>query len=175
MTDEERKVYMKEYRKKNKEIIKEQNKEYYERNKKNILKQQKEHKGQNKETVKNYQKAYREKNKKNILKQEKEYRERNKEKRKDYQIAYVKENKEKHNDYANTRSKKLNNESRIHATNHKCLWTYEEVCELEKLLKRGKTQREIARILGRTNAAVKAKIDRIRSDGHNYTEDQKDI
>ena len=131
----------------------------------------KEYYQKNKDRIKEYYK----KNKEIIKEQKKEYYEQNKEKRKDYQRAYVKENKEKHNDYANTRSKKLNNKSRIHATNHKCLWTYEEVCELEKLLKRGKTQREIARILGRTNAAVKAKIDRIRSDGHNYTEDQKDI
>lgn len=68
------------YTEKNKEKIKQQSKNSYEKNKKKILEQQKLYVEKNKEKIKKYQKEYRLKNKDKIKKQADEYRLKNKDK-----------------------------------------------------------------------------------------------
>jgi len=69
----------KEYREKNKESISQSQKEYYEKNKDTINQKSKEYQEKNKESIRQYQKEYREKNKESISQKKKEYREKNKE------------------------------------------------------------------------------------------------
>jgi hypothetical protein len=77
---EQKKLYMKEYREANREKLKEQNKEYREKNR---------------EQKKLFMKEYYQKNKEQINEQNKEYREANKE----YDKEYYQLNKEKINQY----------------------------------------------------------------------------
>ena len=83
-TDEE---YMRQYKEKHKENLKEQNKLYREKNKDKI----KEYREANKDK----EREYREANKEKITKQKKEYREANKEKIKEGNKKYYEINKEK--------------------------------------------------------------------------------
>lgn len=84
--------YDKEYRKKNKEKIKEYNKEYKENHKEKIKKKNKEYREKNKEKIKEYNKDYGEKNKEKIKEYQKEYyeehKEKNKEKIKKYRLKH---------------------------------------------------------------------------------------
>jgi len=89
----------KEYREKNKEKIKKQDakysKKYREKNKEKIKKQKKEWYEKNKEKKKEKNKKYREKNKEKIKEKKKEYREKNKEKIKKQDAKYSKKYREK--------------------------------------------------------------------------------
>jgi hypothetical protein len=58
MTPEEKRIYDIEYRKNNKEKIKEYKKEYYKNNKEYFIKKEKEYCKNNKNTIKEYRKEY---------------------------------------------------------------------------------------------------------------------
>ncbi len=90
MTKRDRKEYMKEYREKNKERIKEYGKKHYEENKERI----KEYREKNKERIKEYGKKHYEENKERIRKRKKEYYENNKEQIKERSKKYRENNKE---------------------------------------------------------------------------------
>jgi len=84
----------KEYREKNKEMYKDLRKEYYEKNKSQLLEQQKESYINNKEKFKEKHKAYYEKNKEEVKLKSKLFRENNQDKIKEYRKEYHKKNKE---------------------------------------------------------------------------------
>ncbi len=77
MTKEEKKEYMKEYRKKNKKRIaekkREYDKQYREKNKERLLEKQREHYEKNKEKKAEYDKQYAKKNKNKKAEYKKEY------------------------------------------------------------------------------------------------------
>lgn len=81
--------------KKNK--IKEQMKDYYQKNKKELTEYKKEYYENNKEVLKEYKKVYREKNKDRIKEQDKIYREKHKDRRKKYNKIY-RENQRRQNE-----------------------------------------------------------------------------
>jgi len=70
----------KEYYEDNKELIREKNKEYYEKNREKKIEKQKEYYEDNKEQIREYKKEYYEKNKQKVLEQQREYRKKNKKK-----------------------------------------------------------------------------------------------
>jgi hypothetical protein len=175
MTSEEQKEYRKEYYKKNKEKLKEYRKQYYQQHKDE----------QNQKSKERYQNNHEE-----MLKRHAQYRANSRKKRNDYQKKYYQEHKSERSEYnkgylENNHDRlveekkkwhKYNNDkSRMCANNARQLWTYEEVCQLEKLLKEGKSHTEIALLLGRSVSSISHKVIRIRYNGHNYTESQKDI
>jgi hypothetical protein len=94
----DRKIIQQRYREKNKELLKQRNKEYKEKNKELIVKNNKEYKEKNKERDKvkkgEHDKRYREQNKDKVAKRKKEYYESNKEKRREYFREYKKKRKE---------------------------------------------------------------------------------
>jgi hypothetical protein len=94
----DRKIIQQRYREKNKELLKQKNKEYKEKNKALIAQKNKEYKEKNKERDKvkkaEDNKRYREKNKDKLAKRKKEYYEANKEKRREYFREYKKKRKE---------------------------------------------------------------------------------
>jgi len=94
----DRKIIQQRYREKNKELLKQKNKEYKEKNKELLKQKNKEYKEQNKERDKikkaEYDKKYREKNKDRISEIKKKYYETNKEKRREYFREYKKKRKE---------------------------------------------------------------------------------
>lgn len=79
---------IKEYREKNKEIIKENDKQrrsnYRKNNKEEIAKSKKKYQNEHKDEISKYQKEYQEKNKEKLIKQKKEYYENNKHELLDY-------------------------------------------------------------------------------------------
>jgi hypothetical protein len=88
-TEEEKKIYIKEYKEKNKDIIKKKNNKYYEENKDIINEKSKEYKRKNPDKRKEYNRKYYEKNKDKI----KQYQEENKHKIKEYNRKYYEEKK----------------------------------------------------------------------------------
>jgi hypothetical protein len=102
LTEEEKKekkrLYVKEYRKKNAEKIKQKRKEYYENNIEKIKDYDKSRYSNNKEEILSKQKEYRNKNKRVYSEEQKEnkrlYRELNKQKINEYHKQYNKEKRE---------------------------------------------------------------------------------
>jgi hypothetical protein len=94
----DRKIIQQRYREKNKELLKQKNKEYKEKNKELLKQKNKEYKEKNKERDKTkkseYDKKYREQNKDKIAKTKKKNYEENKEKRREYFREYKKKRKE---------------------------------------------------------------------------------
>ncbi len=82
---------------------KEKNKEYYEKNKEDILQKRKEYHENNKEN----RKEYYEKNKEDILQKQKEYYEENKDKIKEYNENNKEKIKEQHKKYAENNKEKI--------------------------------------------------------------------
>jgi hypothetical protein len=80
--------------------VKEYNKEYNDRNKDSLIKQQKEYRNQNKDKMAEYQKEYREQNKGHNKYKTKEYYEKNKTKMNEQSKAYREQNQEKLKEYA---------------------------------------------------------------------------
>lgn len=95
MTKEERRIYMEEYRKNNRDRIKELNKKSYDKNKVERNAEKRKYYKDNKEELKEKHKEYKEKNRSNYLSYQKQYRENNKEKIKTLQQQYYKSNSEK--------------------------------------------------------------------------------
>lgn len=95
LSDEQRKINLKESRKKycekNKEKIRENNKKYIYKNKEKV----KEYRIKNKEKIIKYQKKYIEKNKDKLKNYQKNYIEKNKDKVKEYRKNYDEKNKNK--------------------------------------------------------------------------------
>jgi hypothetical protein len=94
----DRKIIQQRYREKNKELLKQKNKEYKEKNKELLKQKNKEYKEKNKERDKTkkskYDKKYREQNKDKIAITKKKNYEENKEKRREYFREYKKKRKE---------------------------------------------------------------------------------
>ena len=91
--------YAKEYREKNKDIIKELNKKYYELNKEHFKEYSKKYRELNIDRLRDHNKEYREKNKDKISTQRKEYRDNNKDKIRESQKNYRENNKDKLKEY----------------------------------------------------------------------------
>ena len=100
-------IYNKEYRLKNKEILKEKAKIYAENNKEIIKQKQKEsHKKyylENKEKIRERERIYVKKNKEKIKEKAKQYRLNNKEKIKEYHKNHNLNNRDKKNEYYNNK------------------------------------------------------------------------
>jgi DNA mismatch repair ATPase MutL len=91
----------KEYKKNNKEKVRESQKKYRENNKKryqNYKESQKEYREKNKEKIREKKKEYREKNKEKLKEKNKKYRENNKEKIREYNKEYFKEYNKENNE-----------------------------------------------------------------------------
>jgi hypothetical protein len=99
----DRKLIQQRYREKNKELLKQKNKEYKEKNKELLKQKNKEYKEKNKDRDKSkkaeYDKKYRETNKDKIAEIKKKHYETNKEKRREYFREYKKKRKENDNLY----------------------------------------------------------------------------
>lgn len=89
----------KKYREMNKQKLKEQRKEYYEKNKDKFAERSKEYRENNKELIKSDKKNYYKKNKEKISEKSKEYCENNKEKNNERSKEYYQLNKQKRNEY----------------------------------------------------------------------------
>ena len=87
--------YQKTYRKDNKEVMLENKKEYYKKNKSDILEYQKKYRQDNVDKIKDYRDKYYEDNREGILEQKKEYRLKNIDKFKEKDKNYYEENKDK--------------------------------------------------------------------------------
>jgi hypothetical protein len=86
--------YDKLYREENKEKIKENDKQYYEKNRDNRIEYQKQYREENIEKVKETQKQYQEKHKERIRGYQKQYQEENKEQLREQKKQYREEHKE---------------------------------------------------------------------------------
>jgi hypothetical protein len=93
------KEYKKEYFQKNKPEILEKNKEYYIENKVAMTTLNKIYRESHKEEIKKHQKEYADKNKEHISEYQEKYRELKKDETKAYQKEYREKNKEKLNEY----------------------------------------------------------------------------
>jgi hypothetical protein len=89
----------KEWRKNNKEYLKEWFNQYYEDNKEKSKEYYKEYRQNNKEKSKEYNKEYYQQNKEKLLEYQKIYAEQNKEKKAQYKKIYAEQNKEKLKEY----------------------------------------------------------------------------
>jgi hypothetical protein len=105
---EKLKQYQKEYREKNKEKLKEYQKEYTETNKDKLLEKSKIWYENNKEKKKEYDKSHREENRETINEQRKKYYEENKETINEQKRNYYEKNKEKINKQISINSKSVN-------------------------------------------------------------------
>ena len=75
------------------------------------------------------------------------------------------------NDYL----KQKNAESRLTAHNHKQLWTPEEIEILIRMIKQGKSYKEMSTRLGRTVDSIAIKLSRIRKNGDPFNGNPVDI
>lgn len=175
MTPEERKVYMKAYGEKNKEKAKARSKQYYQEHKDEQNQKSKERYYNNHEEMLKRQAQYRANSRKKRNDYQKKYYQQHKSERSEYNKEYLENNHDRLAEEKKKWKKCENDKSRMCANNAQQLWTYEEVCELERLFKEGKTHKEIGLLLGRSISSISHKITRIRNNGHNYTESQKDI
>lgn len=120
----------------------------------------------NKEGKQAYDKAYYEKNKDRIKEYQREYNrtyyEKNKEKKAIYDKEYCEKNRKTINDRHNQYRIAKNNVSRKTAFKHRKEWTPEEDTILIKLKKQGKTQKEIAKTLGRTIGSINIRLVTLR-------------
>lgn len=98
------------------------NKEYYEKNKEKILRQQKEYKEKNKEKIAAYQREYRKNHKKKIAEHNKKYRQKNKEQLKENYKRWREENPEKHKESTRKASRKYYEKNKAKALSYTKKW-----------------------------------------------------
>lgn len=137
--DEERKEYLKEYYKKNKDKLNEKHKKYREQNREKI----------NEKSRKQY----------------KQYYQRNREKRIEYSREYFQQNKDICNEKSSEYNRNRNNTSRISANNHRQLWDPSQEEILIKLYKRNTPHEEIATRLSRTIEVIRFRIKHLKKLG----------
>ena len=150
---------------------KEYNKEYYRRNKERIKEYDKQYNEKNKEHRKEYRQKYYLKNKEKIKKR----REERKEEIHDYAVKHYEQNREKMIKTQNDYLKQKNAKSLLTAHNHKQLWTPEETEILIRMIKQGKSYKEMSTRLGRTVDSIAIKLSRIRKNGDPFNGNPVDI
>lgn len=156
---------------KDKEREKEWHKQYYAEHKEEKKAYDKEYNEKNKEKRKKYGQKYYQKNKEKIKKR----REERKEEIRDYAAKHYEQNKEKRIKTQNDYLKQKNAESRLTAHNHKQLWTPEEIEILIRMIKQGKSYKEISTRLGRTVDSIAIRLSRIRKNGDPFNGNPVDV